>query len=179
MLSVFQTQKCKRTSRPASLLCRSIRVLMSLLPFLCLVSMNWRDFSLPKSTSSPQPPHSQRPLWTGEAWIGTSSAWKSWWVWEELWRVTQPHCGSAPWLQACVTACITPAAVMAYKNAVSRISRGTVHRSLTQWGKIYSFSKCKTLHLKKCIVSCGSCYAFDYDLNSCFRVTAHPTSKIT
>lgn len=95
------------TLRPASLLCSWISVVTSARPrFLRrLASMNSRDFWYPNSTLSPQPPHSHSPS------VDMSRAW--------FWHV---HCSSPPRLQACVTAYTTPAAVMAYRKADSRVS---------------------------------------------------------
>lgn len=50
------------TSLPASLLCSCTSARMSPCPLLCCASIKSLDFSSPKSTSSPQPPHSQAAL---------------------------------------------------------------------------------------------------------------------
>lgn len=55
-----------RTSLPASLLCSCTNARISPRPRLCCASIKSLDFSSPKSTSSPQPPHSQAALASGE-----------------------------------------------------------------------------------------------------------------
>lgn len=100
---------------------------MSPRPRLCRASIKSLDFSSPKSTSSPQPPHSQAALPSGEptgpggpgvpgrpGGRGGARPRGAW----------QPHCSSSPMEQACVTAWLAPAAVIANTKAVSRMSVG-------------------------------------------------------
>lgn len=92
-----------RTSLPASLLCSCTNARISPRPRLCCASIKSLDFSSPKSTSSPQPPHSQAALASGEPvgpggpgvprrpeGLGGARPRGAW----------QPHCRSSPMEQA-------------------------------------------------------------------------------